>query len=69
MRMSTVEEIKAAIEKLSLHERSQLARWFHGWTDDEWDQAMEKDIAAGRFAKLLTEVDQDIEAGHLQDMP
>ena len=67
--MSTVDEIKAAIQKLSLHERAELAKWFHGWTDDEWDRQMAEDIAAGRLDKLLAAVEQDADAGQLQDMP
>ena len=67
--MSTIEEIKAAIEQLSFEQRADLARWFHGWTDDAWDRQMADDIAAGRFSQLLAEVDEDIEAGRLQDMP
>jgi hypothetical protein len=67
--MSTVEEIKAAIAKLSLSERGEIARWLHGWNDDEWDQQMKGDIAAGRLDGVLKEVDEDIEAGRLRDMP
>jgi hypothetical protein len=32
--MTTLEEIKAAIDRLSLEERESLARWMHGWSDD-----------------------------------
>ena len=67
--MSTVEEIKVAIEHLSLEERARLARWFHEWTDDAWDRQMQKDVAEGRLDELVAEVDRDIEAGRLQDMP
>jgi len=38
--MSTVEEIKVAIQTLSLEERAELARWLHGWSDDDWDRQM-----------------------------
>jgi len=31
----TVEEIKAAIPKLTLEQRAELARCLHGWQDDE----------------------------------
>jgi hypothetical protein len=42
--------------------------WFHGWNDDEWDERMKRDIATGKFT-LLREVDDDIKAGRLRDMP
>lgn len=35
--MSSVDEIKAAIDRLSLTERAELEKWMHGWTDDAWD--------------------------------
>ena len=67
--MSTVEEIKAAIEKLSLEQRGEIARWFHGWTDDEWDRQMKDDAAAGRLNGLLDQVDREIKSGKLKDLP
>ncbi len=67
--MSTVEEIKAAIQKLSLEQKAEIARWFHGWTDDEWDRQMAEDAAAGRLGKLLAQVDKEIESGQLNDLP
>jgi hypothetical protein len=67
--MSTVEEIKSAIDKLPLSERGQLERWLHGWTDDDWDRQMEADARAGRFARLIDEVDEEIRAGQLRDLP
>lgn len=62
-------EIKTAIEQLSFEERAELAAWLHGWKDDEWDEQMKRDIAAGKFDAILREVDEDIQAGRLRDMP
>lgn len=68
--MSTVAEIKKAVEKLSLSERAELAKWFNGWEDDEWDRQMAADFApGGRHADALKEVDRNIESGKLRDMP
>ena len=67
--MSTVEEIKVAIAKLSLTERGELERWLHGWTDDEWDEQMKADASAGRLDKILAEVDAEIDRGELRDLP
>ena len=67
--MSTVDEIKAAIEQLTFEERAELARWLHGWESDEWDREMVADAKAGKLDKLLKEVDEDIKAGRLQDLP
>jgi hypothetical protein len=67
--MSTVKEIKAAISKLTFEERAELARWFHGWKDDDWDRQMASDAAAGRLDRLLAAADKEINAGHLRDLP
>lgn len=72
-------EIKTAIEQLSFEERAQLAAWLHRWKDDEWDppsqrygvagEQMKRDIAAGKFDDVIREVEDDIKAGRLRDMP
>lgn len=67
--MTTVNEIKAAIEKLSLSERAEIERLLHGWQDDAWDDQIKKDAAAGKLDALLRRVDDDIDAGNLQDLP
>ena len=65
----SVEQIKTAIEQLSFEERAELAAWLHGWQDDEWDEQIKRDVAAGKLDHILREVDEDIRAGRLRDMP
>lgn len=65
----SIEQIKADIDKLSFEERAELAAWLHGWKDDEWDEQMKRDLAAGKFETVLREVDDDIRIGRLGDMP
>lgn len=60
--MSTVTEIKAAIERLSLTERAEVARWLNGWEDDDWDRQMSADVDSGRLDRFIKEVDAEIEA-------
>jgi hypothetical protein len=67
--MSTVEEIKAAIDKLSFSERARLERMLHGWTDDEWDKQIAAHATAGKLDKLLNKVDAEIDSGKLRDLP
>jgi hypothetical protein len=62
-------EIKTAIEQLSFEERAELAAWLHGWKDDEWDEQMKRDIAAGKLDNVVREVEDDIKADCLRDMP
>jgi len=64
--MSTVDEIKAAIEKLSLTERAEVARFIHGWTDDAWDEQIKNDFDAGKLDVLLQEVRDDIVSGRVK---
>ncbi|MEY2497971.1 MAG: hypothetical protein QOD12_1527 [Verrucomicrobiota bacterium] len=65
----SLSEIQSAIEHLSFEERAQLAAWFHGWKDDEWDAEMKRDVAEGKLDDVLREVEDDIAAGRLRDMP
>ena len=58
-----------AIEQLSFEERAQLAAWLHGWKDDEWDEQMKRDIASGKLDDVLHEVEEDIKAGRVREMP
>ena len=67
--MSTVEEIKIAIEKLSLEDRARLERLLHGWADDDWDRQIASDAAAGRLDSLLTDVDREIAEDELRELP
>ena len=62
-------EIKTAIEQLSFEERAELAAWLHGWNDDEWDQQMKRDVAGGKLDDVLREVEDDIKAGRIREMP
>jgi hypothetical protein len=62
-------EIQSAIERLSFEERAKLAAWLHGWNDDEWDEQMKRDVAAGKLDGILHEVEEDIKAGRIREMP
>ncbi len=61
--MSTVEEIRAAIEKLSVEERAQIIAELCGWTDDDWDRQMRADATAGKFLSLNRDADATHAAG------
>jgi hypothetical protein len=58
--MSTVQEIKLAIAKLTLEERAEVAAELCGWGDDAWDRQMKADAAAGKFDAL----NRDADAAH-----
>ena len=47
--MSTVEELEAAVKKLSPEERQAFRAWFAKFDAEEWDRQLEGDVAAGRL--------------------
>lgn len=68
--MSTVAEIREAIEKLSLEERVALMIELQGqhFEDDEWDLQMKADAAAGKFDAMNREADEDLRAGRTRPL-
>ena len=55
--MSTVQEIKLAIAKLTLEERAEIAAELCDWGDDDWDHQMKADAAAAKFDALNREAE------------
>ena len=66
--MSTVQEIKSAIERLPLEERAALVAELCGWTDDEWDRRMKADAKAGKFAALNEEAGDTYRSGQTKPL-
>jgi len=67
--VSTVAEIKAAIDQLTLQERCELEALLHPFEDDDWDRQMKRDAAAGKFDKLMAQADDDLAKGKLRNFP
>lgn len=65
----SVQEIKEAVQSLTLEERADVAACLHSWHDDEWDEQMKRDLAAGKLDKILARVDADIAENKIRDMP
>ena len=66
--MSTVEQIEAAILKLSSQELSQLADWVLDLDEQRWDEQIEQDIAAGKLDFLAQEALAEFEAGNCRTL-
>ena len=64
--MSTVEQIEAAILKLSPQEISQLVDWVLDLDEQRWDEQIEQDIVAGKLDFLAQEALAEFEAGNCQ---
>jgi hypothetical protein len=67
--VSTVEEIIAAIEKLSPRERCELNALLHPEPDDEWDKQMRADAESGKLDWMFEEARRDEEQGRLREFP
>ena len=65
--MSTVEELEAAVQKLSPEERAAFRAWFAEFDAAEWDRQLEGDVAAGRLDWLAAEALQDHQHGRTTD--
>lgn len=68
--MSTVAEIKSAIDKLSPQERCELEALLHPWADDEWDRQMQADTEpGGKLHEMMLASRKNTQAGELKDFP
>lgn len=61
--MSTIAEIRDAIQKLSLEERVELLAELQGFEDDDWDRQMKADAAAGKFDEMNRRIDAEYQSG------
>jgi hypothetical protein len=66
--MTSLLEIKAAIERLSPREYAELMAMLHRPVDDEWDRQIAADAAAGRLDHLLAEARADMAAGRCRPL-
>lgn len=67
--MSTVAEIKAAIDQLSPQERCELEALLHPWDEDEWDRQMAVDSEEGGKLHKLMCMSLNLADGKLMDFP
>jgi len=66
--MSKVEEIRAAIERLTLEERVELAFMLaEQFPDDDWDRQMRQAAASGKFDAMNAKADADLREGRCRD--
>jgi len=65
----SVQEIKEAVQRLSLEERAEIAACLHSWSDDAWDEKMKSDLASGKLDKMLAQVDADMAQNKIRGMP
>jgi hypothetical protein len=66
--MSTVTEIKEAIDRLAPHEYCELMSALHPFENDDWDRQMQTDAATGKFAAMNERAEQDYAAGQTRSL-
>ena len=66
--MSTIEEIEAAISRLSEGDRAKLRDWLANLDQDEWDKQIADDEAAGRLNALADEALRDLREGRCTEL-
>lgn len=67
--MSSVDEIKAAIEHLDEKQVAELADWLLHRADDAWDEQMSSDLATGKLDAAIRQAEEAVRAGHLFGSP
>jgi hypothetical protein len=65
--MSNVDEIEKQIRELPRDELARLREWFLEFDAEAWDHQIAADLAAGRLDDLLTEAQNDLQAGRLRE--
>ena len=61
--MTTVTEIKEAVQSLPEDEFEQFSSWFDVYEEEHWDQQIERDQKAGPLRDLMEKARADFEAG------
>ena len=63
-----VKQIERAITQLPARELAELVSWLEDYQAQVWDKRIEEDLETGRLDTLLTEVDEEYEAGLTQPL-
>ena len=66
--MSTVQEIEAAVGKLSREEVLAFGTWFADFDAEAWDRQFEKDVHAGHLDALAEEALRDLREGQCTNL-
>ncbi|NCC50807.1 MAG: hypothetical protein EOM20_06270 [Spartobacteria bacterium] len=61
--MTTVTEIKKAIQALPEDEFEQFSLWFDTYEEEHWDRQIEQDQKSGPLRDLMEKARTDFEAG------
>ena len=63
--MTTLPEIKAAIQQLTENDVRQLSVWLQEYLDEMWDRQIEADLVSGKLDKFIAKAEADIAANRV----
>ena len=66
--MTSLAEIKEAIQNLPAAEFAEIARWLQDVQEDQWDRQIEADAGAGRLDFFKEQVAQARAAGTVSEL-
>lgn len=66
--MSGVQEIEAAVRKLSRQELLSFRDWFSEFDAAAWDKQFEEDVRLGKLDALADEAVRDLQEGRCKDL-
>ncbi len=61
--MTTVAEIKEAVQALREDQFAEFSSWFDAYEEERWDRQIERDQKAGPLRDLMEKARTDFEAG------
>lgn len=67
-RMTTVEDIEKAIEKLAPRELDRLRLWFEEFQADRFDEKIARDADAGKLDRLAEDAIADFRKGRAREL-
>lgn len=59
----SISEIEQAITELSPEELARFRAWFDEYYAEVWDKQIEDDVKSGRLDKLISEANEEYDAG------
>lgn len=66
--MSTITDIESALRALPVEDARTVAQWLQDYLDQQWDEQIDQDIAAGRLDKLADQALEHYRAGRVKPL-
>ena len=66
--MTTLEDIEKAIAELPVEQLERFRVWFEQFEAERFDQAIERDVKAGKLDRLAEQALEDFQAGRAREL-